>query len=224
MGRFIKEGPKGIEISTPVGRLSWTFIFSEDPRQKPNDQNKYKTTIMLPKNEKALDSLGLNPKQVAKVLADVNEFVEEFKAHCESIAKPRFGAKWQKTRWCPMLDGDDLTDTWEGNANFWIIRTKSKFKPTVIDKNRETIDTDANPEGLYSGCWARIKLSTYCYDVDGNKGVAAGLGFFIQKQANDDEFGTATSTEEAFDDDVEDLDIADSDFDSDDLDDDDELT
>lgn len=223
MGKFIKEGPKGVEISTPVGRLSWTFIFSEDPRQKPNDANKYKTTIMLPKNEKALESLGLNSNQVAKVLRSVEEFVEEFKAHCSKVAEARFQSKWKKTRWLPMLDGDDLTDTWEGNANFWVIRTKSKFKPTVIDKGGDKIETDANPEGLYSGCWARIKLSTYAYDVDGNRGVAAGLGFFIQKQANDDEFGTATSTESAFDDDVEDLDISDSDFDSDDLDEDDDL-
>ena len=221
MGKFIKDD--GADISTPVGRFSWCYIFSEDPKQKPKDDQKYKVTLMLPKNKKALASLGLNPKQEAAVLKDVEVFVKETKEFAAEKSRGKFGAKYKGKRWNPILDGDSDQNiaASENNANFWLIRTKSKFKPTVVDRNMNPITTDENPEGLYSGCWGRLKLGYYCYDGE-NAGFAFGLGFHIKKVANDEEFAGGQSAEEAFDDGVEDLDIEDADFDNDDLDDVDE--
>ena len=218
--KFVTED----KITSPIGRLSWVFVHKEDPKQKPNDQSKYKLTIMLPKNAEALKSLGLNPKQNKAILAEVEQFKKEYEAEAMNVAEAKFKKKAKATRWNPMLDGDDMTDTWEGNANFYIIRTKSKFQPTVIDKNKKPIETDDDPEGLYSGCWARIHLSLYPYDVDGNRGVAAGLGGFIKKIANDEAFGKGgANADDAFDDDLDDeLDIDDDAFDDDDLDADDD--
>jgi len=219
--KFVTED----KITSPIGRLSWVFIHKEDPKQKPNDAAKYKLTIMLPKNEAALASLGLNPKQNKAILAEVEQFKKEFEKEAMTVATAKFKAKAKATRWNPMLDGDDekLSATWEGNKGFYIIRCKSKFQPTVIDRHKKPIECDDNPEGLYSGCWARIHLSLYPYDVDGNKGVAAGLGFFIKKIANDEAFGKGANADDAFDDDLDDeLDMDDGEFDNDDLDDDDD--
>lgn len=226
MKNFVTENEKGFtEITTPIGRLSWVFIHREDPKQKEGDANKHKLTIMLPKNAKAVESLGVNKKQAAAMIAEVETFKKQFEAEAKKCAEGRFKSKWQKTRWNPLLDGDEMTDSWDGNANYYIIRAKTKFMPTVIDKNKNPIETDEAPEGIYSGCWARIKLTLYGYDVDGNKGVAAGLGFFIKKIANDEEFTGTASADDAFDDDddLDDIGSLDTDDDAFDDDDDEEL-
>ena len=217
--KFVTED----KITSPIGRLSWVYIHTEDPKQKEGDLAKYKLTIMLPKNAEALKSLGLNPKQNKAILAEVAAFKIEFDAEAMVVAEAKFKKKAKASRWNPMLDGDEMTETWDGNANFYIIRTKSKFQPTVIDKHKKPIETDDDPDGLYSGCWARIHLSLYPYDVDGNKGVAAGLGSFVKKIANDEAFTGGGNVDDAFDDDVDDeLDIDDAEFDNEDLDEDDD--
>lgn len=221
MGKFIKDD--GDNISTPIGRLSWCYIFSEDPRQKPNDDNKFKVTLMLPKNKKALETLGLNPKQEKAILADVETFIKESREFSAEKTRAKFGSKWKGKRWDPILDGDSEKNiaASENNANFWLVRVKTKYKPTVVDKDLNDILTDDSPEGLYSGCWARLKLGWYTYDGE-NSGFSYGLGYHIKKVANDEEFKGGQSAEEAWDDDVEDLDIEDADFDNDDLDTDDD--
>jgi hypothetical protein len=237
MGKFVKEDGDRMDITTPICRTSWLFIHKEDPKQneKKPDPFKHKVTFMLPKNEKALESLGLNPKQVKGILDEVKVFKKELEDEAKKVAEARFKAKWKSTRWNPLLDGDKDKNGnegplsgWEGNSNFWILRTKSKFLPTVIDKDKKAIETDDYPEGLYSGCWVRGKISLYPYDVDGNKGVAAGLGFFIKKIANDEQFkggGGTESAGKAFEDsDLDDIDDSDFDkeFENEEVEDDDE--
>ena len=235
MGQFVKENGEYMEITTPVSRTSWVFIHKEDPKHREGDPAKHKMTVMIPKNKKAYESLGLNPAQVKKHLAEVKTFKSEFEAEAQRVAEAKFKSKWNSTRWNPMLDGDidkfgneGALSGWEGNKNFYIIRCKTQFMPNVIDKNKEPIETDECPEGIYSGCWVRAKLSLYPFDVDGNKGVAAGLGFAIKKLANDEQFKSGGSAEDAFEDnDLDDIDDSDFDdeFDDSELeDDDDELT
>lgn len=222
--KFIKENGDYTEITSPIGRLSWVYVFEKNKKDKDSDKPARSLTIMLPKNEKALESLGLNKKQSAGMLAEVAQFKEEFEAEAMKVATAKFKAKAKATRWNPMLDGDSDKNTasFEHNANFWLIRCKTYLDVKVIDKKKDPIIDQEYPHGLFSGCWARVKLSLYTYDVDGNKGVAAGLGFFIKKIANDEEFKGGASAENAFDDDDELDDIGSLDADDDAFDDDDD--
>jgi len=227
--KYVDNSGQYTEITTPIGRMSWLYIHNEDPKQKEGDDKKHKLTIMLPKNAKALESLGVNKKQAQAMLKEVEIFKKEFEAEAMEVGKARFKNKVLGTRWNPLLDGDDpkVLASFEGNANFYIIRAKTKFMPTVIDKNKNPIETDDCPEGIYSGCWGRVKLSLYAYGVDGNNGVGAGLGFFIKKIANDAQFptggGGGGNADSAFDDDdldevgsLDDTSVDDDAFDDDD--------
>lgn len=224
MSKFVKKAENGkYVIETPLARLSWVFIFREDPNMEAGDDFKWRMTMMFPKNAKALKSLGTNKVQTAKILADVEVFRKEIQAMGKDLAEARFGAKWNKKRWDPMLDGDALVDSFEGNADFWLLRVKTKFEPRVSDKNGVAIDSQDAPEGLYSGCWARAFLGAYAYEAKTNAGVSCGLGKIIRKIANDEEFTSGGDSEDPeFSDDLDDLDIDDADFDDDAVDADDE--
>lgn len=207
--------------NSPIGRISWAFVFGEgDP--DADTPAKYSITLMLPKNKKAIQHLGLNPAQQKKILVETEAFVAQIRQEGETMAKAQFKKGWEGTRWNPVLDGDE--QTWDGNANFWLLRAKTKFKPKVSQPKKSDgliVDGDEDPlTGFYSGCWARAVLSLYKYANKSNKGIALGLGF-VQKAYNDEAF---TSGGVEFDDDIEDLEPDQDDFagsgdDNDDLDD-----
>ena len=201
---------------SPIGRVSWAFVFG-DGDEKEKGPSKYKLTLMLPKNKKAISHLGLNPAQQKKLLRETDEFVALIREESEELAKANFKKKWGSTRHDPILDGDDKAESFAGNANFWLIRMKTKFKPKVSSpKKSDGYITDGNEDdkdGFYSGCWARAVTSLYTYNTDGNAGVAVGLGH-IQKAYNDEPFGSSGGDE--FSEDIEELDIDESDFNDDD--------
>ena len=196
---------------SPIGRVSWAFVFGAGDDGE-NGAAKYKLTLMLPKHKDAIKHLGLNPAKVKALLREVDEFVELIREQAEESAKGRFKTKYTTSRFDPVIDGDEKADSFAGNANFWLLRMKTKFKPKVsAPKKSDGYITDGNDDekdGFYSGCWARVQTSLYTYDTDGNRGVAVGLGH-IQKAWNDEPFATGGAE---FEGDVEDLDIDESDF------------
>jgi hypothetical protein len=198
-------------FSSSIGRTSWAYVFGDgDPRE--TKAAKFKLTLMLPKNVDALESLGLNPAQKAAMLQATEDFMTLLREEAKELAKSKFRSNWEGVRWDPFINGDDKAEKFEGNKNFWLLRMKSKFKVKVgCPKKSEGYIVDGNTDihdGFYSGCWARVVTSLYTYDVDGNKGVAVGLGF-VQKAYNDDAFSTGGKE---FSDDIVDLDVDESDF------------
>jgi len=197
------------KIMTPYARCSWVFVHGEG---NPNaeGESKYGMTLMLPKNKEALASLGLNPAQRDTILANVRKFVKDFTASCAEIAKAKFGGSYTSSRWNPIIDGDEKTETFDGNKNFWLLRTKTKFQPKVArPKSSDGYIADGDEDtkdGFYSGAWARAYITPFAYQVSGNKGVALGLGG-IQKVYNDEPFAQGG---DVFADDIEDIDDSDS--------------
>ena len=71
---------------------------------------------------------------------------------------------------------------------------KLPLKPQIVDKNVQPI-LDRNE--VYSGCYARVSISLYPFNTNGNKGIACGLGN-IQKIADGEPLGGRTRAEDDF--------------------------
>ena len=76
----------------------------------------------------------------------------------------------------PLRDGDVDRPDDPTCKNCYFLNAKSKQKPQVVDLHKAAVD----PSGIYSGMYANVVLSFYCYDTSGNKGIGCGLGS-IQK-------------------------------------------
>lgn len=209
------------QTTTPIGRASWVFIHKEGD-EKEKGPAKYKLTLMLPKNREAIKHLGLPKAKEEAWLEKVEDFVKIVRKDSKKMCQGKWEKKWDQARFDPVLDGDDKVSSFEGNANFWLLRAKTKFKPKLLapkkaDGQLEDGDTDPST-GFCAGCWCRIALSSYLYDVDGNKGVGLALGF-VQKAYKDEEFSAGGITPED-DIDLEDVDESDAGLFDDDDDDD----
>jgi len=45
--------------------------------------------------------------------------------------------------------------------------------PQVVDRNVQTI---IDRSEVYSGCYGKVSVTLYAFNVNGNRGIAAGLG------------------------------------------------
>lgn len=78
----------------------------------------------------------------------------------------------------PLRDGNEKADQWgEVFKDAHFIRIATEFKPTVLDRKKQVI---ADPEKVYSGCYARAVVSPFAYDTKGNKGVTLGMDGVVQ--------------------------------------------
>jgi hypothetical protein len=97
-----------------------------------------------------------------------------------NAAKARDVAKIGKTGIkSPLLDGDAKTDDGEfrykGNEcrGHYLLRCVNyNRRPAVVDQRVQPI---LDPEQLYSGCFANLRVSFYGYAGAANKGISPGL-------------------------------------------------
>lgn len=81
----------------------------------------------------------------------------------------------------PLRDGDIERDD-EAYANAMFVNANSTTPPQVVGTDLQPI-LDANE--VYSGCYARVSISFYAFNTNGNRGIACGLGN-IQKLRDDE--------------------------------------
>lgn len=72
----------------------------------------------------------------------------------------------------PLRDGDIERDD-EAYQGHYFINTNSNNAPQIVDQSVQPI---LERSQVYSGCYARVSINFYAFNVNGNKGVAAGLG------------------------------------------------
>jgi len=163
---------------TPQFRASFTeFVFS--PKREDGKVPKFGLTLLFPKWE----------KEPMKFIAMRNA--------AETALVDRFGKKLVKKKGAlkrPFLDGDEKL--WDGYEDHWYVRVTSKFPPKIICRDGVTPILDET--GFYAGCYAHATVNTFCYDIDGNKGVSFGIQN-IQFIKDGEPFTGGTSAEEDFD-------------------------
>ena len=94
----------------------------------------------------------------------------------------------------PLNDGDIKRPNDPAYANAYYINAKNKQKPKLYDvDDSECMDRSV----LYSGCYAKCKISFYTYNKGVNKGIACSL-HGVQKVADGEPLGGSVTTVDDF--------------------------
>lgn len=169
------KGVMGKKMITPIGRLSFPYVFEKAKSMEEGKEGKYEITLLIPKSE------------------DISELRKEL----ERIGKEAFGAKFlglEKLKSPPIRDGDDKG---EGDPafNHWIIRGKSSQRPLVVDALKNRVDSK---DAIYGGAYGRLNITPASYSVPTQWGVTLYLNA-VQKVRDGERFGGGgISAEEAF--------------------------
>lgn len=136
-------------------RLSYVHVFTPTAIEE-GQEPKFNVSVIIDKKDK----YTLSKYKAAIEAAEKKAIAEKYKG-----VKPK---KWKT----PLRDGDEEKEEDEAYQGAFFIGATSKRRPKVYNKDySEMTDLD----DLYSGCYARVVINFYPYDVAGNKGIAAGL-------------------------------------------------
>lgn len=154
-------------IVTGEVRLSYAHVW--EPNSIQGGKPKYSTSLIIPKTDTAT---------IAAIEKAVDAAIEA------GIGK--FGGKRpnKAALKLPLHDGDIERDD-EIYTNAYFVNANSLTAPQIVDQNVAPILDRAE---VYSGCYARVSLSFYAFNTNGNRGIACGLGN-IQKTRDGESLG-----------------------------------
>jgi hypothetical protein len=172
-------------VVTGEVRLSYANIFEAKSIQ--GSKPKYSVSLIIPKSD--TETIG---KIERAIDAAIDAGIGKFGGKRPNKAALKL----------PLRDGDiDRDDVAYADAMF--VNANSTTPPQVVDADLQPI-LDASE--VYSGCYARVSVSFYAFNTNGNKGIACGLGN-IQKLRDgeplsgnrisaEDDFGAFTATDD----------------------------
>ena len=166
------------KVVTGKVRLSYANVW--EAKAIGDGKPKFSVSILIDKND--TDTLS-------RVNAAIDAAIDE------GIGK--FGGKKpnRAVLKTPLRDGDVEKPEDEAYAGKYFINANSNTAPQIVDKNVQPILEHSE---IYSGVYARVSLSFYAFNSNGNKGIACGLGN-IQKLQDGEPLGGHTSPEKDFD-------------------------
>lgn len=164
------------KVVTGTVRLSYANLW--EPKSINGGKEKYSVSVIIPKSDQ---------RTIERIERAVDAAIEE------GIGK--FGGKKpnKKTIKLPLRDGDVEKDD-EAYKDAYFINANSMTAPQIVDVNVEPI---LDRSEIYSGVYARVSLNFYAFNVNGNKGVACGLGN-VQKVRDGEPLGGRTNASEEF--------------------------
>ena len=177
-----KNAVNPAKVITGVCRLSYANIWQA--KSINGGAPKYSASVLIPKSD---------TKTVVKVKAAIQAAYEEGEGKLKGNGKTAPSLASLKT---PFRDGDTERPDDEAYAGHWFINANSNTAPGVVDANREPIyDTSE----IYSGVYARVSLSFYAFNSNGNRGIACALQN-IQKVRDGEALGGKSKAEDDFND------------------------
>ena len=164
------------KVVTETVRLSYANIW--EPKSINGGEPKYSCSILIPKSDKTT---------VEAIHKAIDAAVQE------GIGK--FGGKIPSRNLLklPLRDGDTERED-DAYKGCWFINANSRTAPQVVDKHVKPI---LDRSEIYSGVYARVSLNFYAFSVNGNRGVACGLGN-IQKIRDGEPLGGHTNAAAEF--------------------------
>ncbi|MBA4538457.1 DUF2815 family protein [Bacillus aquiflavi] len=172
-----------ITVGTKENPVRFSYANVHQPVSVNGSDLKYSVSIIIPKSDK-------------KVIKKIKDAIQ--KATQEN--KDKFGGKVPSNLKNPLRNGDTDREDDEAYADSFFINANSKIKPGIVDADLNPIMDQSE---FYSGCYGRVSLTFYAYNVNGNKGIAAGLQN-IMKTDDGDPLGGRSSAEADFADDSDD--------------------
>lgn len=154
-------------IVTGEVRLSYAHVF--EPNSIQGGKPKYSVSLIIPKTDTAT---------ITAIEKAIDAAIDA------GIAK--FGGKRpnKAALKLPLRDADTERDD-EAYANSFFVNANSLTPPQVVDENVAPI---LDRSEVYSGCYARVSLSFYAFNTNGNRGITCGLGN-IQKLRDGEPLG-----------------------------------
>lgn len=172
------------KVITGKVRFSYAHVF-EPSAIEEGQEKKYSVSIIIQKKD-------------TKTL---NKIKEAIKAAAEE-GKAKFGGTVPKNYKNPLRDGDEEREDDENYAGCMFINANSTRKPGLVDEDLNPI---MDKDDFYSGCYGRASVNFYAFNVSGNKGVACGLNNLQKLEDGERLGGGASSAEDDFGADGDDL-------------------
>jgi hypothetical protein len=146
---------KSVKTKFVTGKVRFSYANVFQPGETPNGTLKYSVSIMIPKSDK-------------DTVARFKKAFEDTKTVNAAV----WGGSVPKLLKGGLRDGDVEKDD-PAYAGYYFINASSNEKPGIVDADMNAV---IDPEEFYSGCYGRVAIEFYPYQVEGSKGIACGLG------------------------------------------------
>lgn len=176
-----KKSTNPTKVITGVCR--WSYVTVWQPKAQNEGQTpKYSLSVIIPKSD---------TKTIQKIQAATQAAYEEGQGKLKGNGKsvPKLSAI--KT---PLRDGDEEHPDDEVYADSYFLTANSVTKPGIVDADCQPI---LDQSEVYSGCYGRVSLNFYAFNVNGNKGIACGLNN-LQKIRDGEPLGGKSRAEDDF--------------------------
>ena len=166
-------------------RLSYAHVW--EPVSINGGEEKYSVSLIIPKSD---------TKTVKDIQAAVDAAID--------AGLGKFGGKKPNKGAIklPLRDGDVERPDDENYKDAYFINANARTASQIVNRKVQPI---LDRDEVYSGCYARVSITLYAFNSNGNKGIACGLGN-IQKLEDGEPLGgrsSATSDFESLDGDDE---------------------
>ena len=141
------------EVRVPC-RISFAHVLDVDKN------GKYSCSLLIPKSDK-------------KTLNSINKAIDIAVQEGKSKLGNKDGHVNIKTLKLPLRDADEEGNTNNGYEGMMFFNAKTNHRPQVVNRRCEPIFDE---DEIYSGCYCNVMINFFAFSVDGNKGIAAGLG------------------------------------------------
>ena len=164
------------KVVTGVVRLSYANIW--EPKSINGGAEKYSVSLIIPKSDK---------KTISEIEKAIDNAIKE--------GASKFGGKVpnKSTLKLPLRDGDSERDD-EAYKDSFFVNANSTTAPQIVDTRVQPI-LDRNE--VYSGVYARVSITFYAFNSNGNKGIACGLNN-LQKIKDGEPLGGKSRAEDDF--------------------------
>ena len=166
-----------------TGICTFSYLNCWDPKAVNGGTPKYSVSLIIPKSDK---------RTIEAVKAAIQAAYEEGQGKLKGNGKTVPALKALKT---PLRDGDLERPDDEAYKNSYFINANSTTAPGIVDADRQPI---LDRSEMYSGVKGRASINFYSYNVNGNKGIAAGLNH-LQKISDGTPLGSKSRAEDDFD-------------------------
>ena len=166
-----------------TGICTFSYLNCWDPKAVNGGTPKYSVSLIIPKSDK---------RTIEAVKAAIQAAYEEGQGKLKGNGKSVPALKALKT---PLRDVDLERPDDEAYKNSYFINANSTTAPGIVDADRQPI---LDRSEMYSGVKGRASINFYSYNVNGNKGIAAGLNH-LQKISDGTPLGSKSRAEDDFD-------------------------